>query len=73
MAKAQSTTKELVYSEMDVASLTKELATKQDELVNASRSHKAGELVNPRALGDIRKAIARIKTALRAHELKESK
>lgn len=53
--------------------LQKDLATKQGELAESVRSHRSGELVNPRALGAIRKEIARIKTALRENELKESK
>ena len=35
------------------------------------RSHKAGELVNPRVLGQIRKQIARLNTEIRAQELAE--
>lgn len=55
-------------------SLEQQLATKQQDLMQAHRSHKAGELVNPRALGTIRKDIARLKTAIRAAQLtKEEK
>ena len=39
--------------------LRAELATKQQDLNDSRRSHKAGELVNPRVLGQIRKEIAR--------------
>ena len=55
--------------------LRAELAAKRQELLDSCRSHKAGELVNPRALGQIRKEIARLHTAIRAAELaaKESK
>ena len=48
-----------------------ELATKQQDLNDSRRSHKAGELVNPRVLGQIRKEIARLHTAIHAAELKE--
>ena len=51
--------------------LRAELAAKRQELLDSRRSHKAGELVNPRALGQIRKEIARLHTAIRAAELKE--
>ena len=51
--------------------LCAELATKQQDLNDSRRSHKAGELVNPRVLGQIRKEIARLHTAIRAAELKE--
>lgn len=49
--------------------LRAELATKRQELLDSRRSHKAGELVNPRALGQVRKEIARLLTAIRAQEL----
>mgnify|MGYP000147111465 FL=1 len=51
--------------------LRAELATKQQDLNDSRRSHKAGELVNPRVLRQIRKEIARLHTAIRAAELKE--
>lgn len=58
-----------------VADLQKDLAAKRDDLVTSRRSHRAGELVNPRVLGTTRKEIARLHTAIRAAELaaKESK
>ena len=49
--------------------LRSELAAKRQELLDSCRSHKGGELVNPRALGQIRKEIARLLTAIRAQEL----
>ena len=49
--------------------LRAELATKRQELLDSRRSHNAGALVNPRALGQIRKEIARLLTAIRAQEL----
>ena len=51
--------------------LCAELAAEQQDLNDSRRSHKAGELVNPRVLGQIRKEIARLHTAIRAAELKE--
>ena len=48
--------------------LRDKLAAKRQELLDSCRSHK-GELVNPHALGQIRKEIARLLTAIRAQEL----
>ena len=75
MAESKKTTKkaEVVKSLED---LRKELAAKQNDLLESRKSHRAGELVNPRVLGSIRKEIARLHTAIRAAELaskKESK
>ena len=53
--------------------LREELTTKQQDLLDSRRSHKAGELVNPRVLRTIRKEIARLKTAIRTAEVKENK
>ena len=75
MAESKKTTKkaEVVKSLED---LRKDLAAKQNDLLESRKSHRAGELVNPRVLGSIRKEIARLHTAIRAAELasiKESK
>jgi ribosomal protein L29 len=51
----------------------KDLAVKQNDLLEAKRGHRAGELVNPRVITVTRKEIARLKTAIRAEELKETK
>ncbi len=48
-----------------------ELAAKQNDMLDAKRGHRAGELVNPRVITTTRKDIARLKTAIRAEELKE--
>ncbi len=48
--------------------LQEQLAGKRTELIETKRSHAAGELVNPRALGRIRKDIARLHTQLNAPE-----
>ncbi len=53
--------------------LREELTTKQQDLLDSRRSHKAGELVNPRVLRTIREEIARLKTAIRTAEVKENK
>ena len=75
MAETKKTTKkaEVVKSLED---LRKDLAAKQNDLLESRKSHRAGELVNPRVLGTTRKEIARLHTAIRAAELaskKESK
>lgn len=57
----------------DVAALRDDLAAKQQDLLEARRSHAGGELVNPRVLRATRKEIARIHTQIRASEIKESK
>lgn len=49
--------------------LRAEVASKTADLIAAKRSHRAGELVNPRVLTTTRKEIARLNTAIRAAEL----
>lgn len=72
-------TKKTVKQAVEVKSLTDlrvELTQKQQDLLESTRSHRSGELVNPRVLGRIRKEIARLHTAIRAAvlaEVKESK
>lgn len=69
MADKKTTTKA-----KQVESLEQQLATKQQDLLEANRSHKSGELVNPRVLRSLRKDIARLKTAIRKEQLtKEEK
>lgn len=77
---AEKTTKTTKSSKAKVAVEVKtldqikaELLTKQSDLLETRRSHRAGELVNPRAITHGRKDIARLKTAIRAHELKGDK
>lgn len=59
------------YSAMDVAELNKVLVEKQNDILESKRSHRSGELVNPRVLVSHRKEVARILTAINAQ--KESK
>lgn len=56
-----------------LADLQKDLAAKQTDLLQARQGHRAGELVNPRTITVTRKEIARLKTAIRAEELKGDK
>lgn len=53
--------------------LMKGLVEKQNDLLQAHKGHRAGELVNPRTITIGRKEIARLKTAIRAAELKGDK
>ncbi len=53
--------------------LQTELVAKRSDLLDARKGHKAGELVNPRTITLTRKDIARLKTAIRAEELKGNK
>ena len=74
MAESKKTAKkaEVVKSLED---LRKDLVAKQADLLASRKSHRSGELVNPRILSTTRKEIARLHTAIRAAELaaKESK
>lgn len=69
MAEAKKTVKAAVIKTID--DLKKELAEKRNDLLQAKRSHAAGELVNPRALRSLRKEIARLLTQI--NNTKESK
>ena len=68
MAEAKKTTKAAVVKTVD--DLKKELAEKRHDLLQAKRSHAAGELVNPKALRSLRKDIARLLTQLNEKESK---
>jgi len=50
-----------------------DLATKRNDLVEAKRGHKLGELTNPRVITVTRKEIARLHTAIRAAEIASAK
>lgn len=69
MAEAKKTVKVAVVKTID--DLKKELAEKRNDLLQAKRSHAAGELVNPKALRSLRKEIARLLTQI--NNTKESK
>lgn len=66
----KKTTKEAVEIK-GLDQLREALVKKQHDLVTTKRSHRAGELVNPRVLGTIRKEIARLHTAIRAEVAKK--
>lgn len=69
----KKTTKKTSKLVVDSKDLAKTLADKQADLSQSIRSHRSGELVNPRVLGSLRRDIARIKTAIRANELRKEK
>lgn len=54
------------------AQLSDEVTTLRNEYRESQRSHRMGELVNPRVLTVQRKAIARALTALKQAEIAES-
>lgn len=67
MADAKKTAKKAdVVSTVD--ELKKQLAAKRQDLLEAKRSHAAGELVNPKALASYRKDIARLLTQINEKE-----
>ena len=71
---AEKTTKKAVAPKQAAEVKTLEqlridLTAKTTELIAAKRSHRAGELVNPRVITTTRKEIARLNTAIRAAEL----
>lgn len=68
MAETKKTTKAAVVKTVD--DLKKEVAEKRHDLLQAKRSHAAGELVNPKALRSLRKDIARLLTQLNEKESK---
>lgn len=73
---ADKTTKKAVKPAKEVKSLAdlqKDLMGKQQDILTARQGHRAGELVNPRVITQTRKEIARLKTAIRAEELKGDK
>jgi ribosomal protein L29 len=59
-------------SKVEAKSLEEQLLDIQSEMLEAKKSHRAGELVNPRVIGGYRKQVARIKTqmSLKAKENK---
>ena len=56
--------------EMNSEALTKKLAELKEELFNLRFQHAINQLENPGRINAVKKDIARVKTALRAIELK---
>lgn len=68
MTETKKTAKAAVVKTVD--DLNRELAEKRHDLLQAKRSHAAGELVNPKALRSLRKDIARLLTQINEKESK---
>ncbi len=64
---AEKTTKKAAPKKAEL-SLSEQLAAKRADMMEAQKSHAAGELVNPRVLGSLRKDIARLLTTINAKE-----
>ncbi len=52
-----------------IKQLREDLVKRQNDLIEAKRGHRLGELTNPRVLASIHKDIARIHTAIKAAEI----
>lgn len=59
--------------EATIETMEIDLQTKRKDLFDAIRSHRGGELVNPKVINKYRKDIARILTKLRQAELADRK
>ena len=68
MTEAKKNAKAAVVKTVD--DLKKELVERRNDLLQAKRSHAAGELVNPKALCSLRKDIARLLTQINEKESK---
>lgn len=68
MTEAKKNAKAAVVKTVD--DLKKELVERRNDLLQAKRSHAAGELVNPKALRSLRKDIARLLTQINEKESK---
>ena len=74
MAEAKKTTKKVVKTVevKSLAQLIEDLKKIEAELVEARKSHRSGELVNPHVLTVKRKEVARLKTAITRESRKEN-
>lgn len=64
----KATTKAPKKAEVTEKSLAAQLAEKRTDLLEAKKSLAAGELVNPRVIGTLRKDIARLLTNINAQK-----
>lgn len=58
--------------EMSASELTKKLADLKEELFNLRFQHAINQLENPMRIETVKKDIARVKTIMRANELKDA-
>lgn len=76
MATVKKTTKPVTKKATEIKTidqLHETLATKITDMLQARRGNAAGELTNPRIITVTRKEIARLKFAIRAHEIQAAK
>lgn len=77
MATSKKTKNKVVSSKLNldkpISDLTNDLSVMRQDLLDARKSHKAGEMVNPRAITKLRKNIARILTRIRQEEINSQK
>ena len=64
---AEKTTKKAPVKTAE-KSLIEQLADARKDLLDAHKSHRSGELVNPRVIGRYRKEIARLMTKINAEK-----
>jgi len=64
---AEKTTKKAPVKKVE-KSLIEQLADARKDLLEAQKSHRSGELVNPRVIGRYRKEIARLMTKINAEK-----
>lgn len=70
--KTSKTTKKAVKPAVEVKTIDQlraDLIVKQNDLVEAKRGHRMGELTNPRVITTTRKEIARLHTAIKAAQI----
>lgn len=67
MADTKKTTKKPAAKKVE-KSLQEQLLDARSDLLEAKKSHRAGELVNPRVIPGYRKEVARIMTKLNAEK-----
>jgi ribosomal protein L29 len=66
-SKAKATTKKVAPKKSE-KTLQEQLLDARKDLLDAQKSHRSGELVNPRVLGSYRKKIAQIMTTINAEK-----
>ncbi|MGB4420429.1 MAG: 50S ribosomal protein L29 [Candidatus Saccharimonadales bacterium] len=60
-----------VKANKSIEELKAELVAKRNDLVEAQKGHKLGELTNPRVLSTLRKEIARIMTSINSKQINQ--
>lgn len=60
-----------VKANKSIEELKAELVAKRNDLVEAQKGHKLGELTNPRVLSTLRKEIARIMTSINLEQINQ--